>query len=334
MRTFENNQFDALIPGCNDFAAFSVAEVAEDLGLEGYDSVWQTEQLHHKNQLRALCERLEVPVPRSIVVTDHSTSWINEIQQLRFPLLVKPIDLTGGKGIKKCASDEEVSSAIESALSVSRRKQVVIEEFAVGQLRSACFFVYGGVPKLLTHADEYMYKDPFLVASALVPSDVPESRLNSVTVHVSRICTELQLPDGILHLQYISSDLSDVFIEMCRRPPGDLYIALPTLFAQDSIAGRIVKSALGISVDCSSPTEALPNTLRVCLMLDYDALGERWSISPELAEWTVITVDLSTSNTAHQTSPAEKVGIVIAQCESREPLLQYARFEKQSLVFG
>lgn len=327
-----DERFDALVAGCNDFAAFSVARVAGVIGLTRYDSVWQTEQLHHKNHFRALCRRLDVPVPRSIEVTGDSTSWTNEIQQLRFPLLVKPIDLTGGKGMQKVYSYKEVKSAVENALVTSRQKQVVIEEFVTGQLRSACFFVYGGVPKLLTHADEYMYKDPFLVASALVPSDASKSELNSVTAHVSRICTELQLPDGILHLQYISSSLCAVFVEMCRRPPGDLYITLPTLHPQDSIASRIVKNALGISVDCGSPTEAIPNTLRVCLMVDRDSLGKRWSISPELDKLTKSTVQLEPSKTAYQASPAQKVGITIAQNEYRQPLVEFARFEKQAIV--
>ena len=90
-----------MLAGCNDFAAFTVAHVAENVGLAKHDSVLQTEEIHLKSRFRLLCERLEIPVPRSTTINQDDQN-IDALKSFAFPVLVKPIDLTGGKGMTRC----------------------------------------------------------------------------------------------------------------------------------------------------------------------------------------------------------------------------------------
>lgn len=332
-RVFVEGRFDVLVAGCNDFAAFSVARVADHLRLWGYDSVAQTEELHLKDRFRNLCKRLNIPSPQFVEVPKGSTAWQGEVGLLKLPVLVKPVDLTGGKGISKCELGDEIDDALTKAFAASREGRVIVEEFVGGALRSACFFIYGGNPVLLTHADEFMYRDPFLVASALAPSSSTASRLSMLTANVRRLSRELDLPDGLLHLQYLATEIEDVFIEICRRPPGDLYICLPSEHPEDSIAERVVKNAIGLQSNPISLPVAMPNNLRICIMSDKGKLGETWRLVPELQEITFNLVRLKDVRSEVHSFAREKYGIAFAEHHDRQILLDFAQFHKDLVMF-
>lgn len=332
-RIFVDERFDVLVAGCNDFAAFSVARVADHIGLEGYDTVAQTEELHLKNRFRNLCERLDIPSPRFLEISRDSMTWQGQIKLLKFPVLVKPVDLTGGKGISRCEHGDDVEAAVTAAFAASREGRVIVEEFVDGSLRSACFFVYAGNPVLLTHADEFMYRHPFFVASALAPSSCPASRMNLIITNVRRLSNELNLRDGLLHLQYISTVAEDVFIEVCRRPPGDLYICLPSEHPQDSIADRVVKNALGLQSKSMGAPVALPNSLRICVMSDKGEPGETWKLAPEFQELTTNLVRLKNTRNQSHDFAIEKYGIAFAIHHNRQTLLEFAQFHREFVTF-
>jgi biotin carboxylase len=299
-----------------------VAHVAENVGLAKHNSVLQTEEIHLKSRFRLLCERLEIPVPRSTTINQDDQN-VDDLKSFTFPVLVKPIDLTGGKGMTRCESLLEVDSAIKVAFSISRQRQIVVEEFITGSLRSACYFVYDQKPLLLTHADEYMYLNPFLVASALVPSGATIQQLDTVTEYARAICTELELCDGILHVQYLATEKSVYVVEMCRRPPGDLYVSLPTVQGV-SISDRIVRNALGVPVADKVENSKLRNTLRICLMVQKAAKISSWSVSPGLSALTERIVPLREQVTEIVNPLQEKLGIVFASAADRSELEQFA----------
>ena len=330
-KVFVEGDFDILIAGCNDFAAFTVAHVAENVGLAKHDSVLQTEEIHLKSRFRLLCERLEIPVPRSTTINQDDQN-IDALGVFTFPVLVKPIDLTGGKGMTRCESLLEVDSAIKVAFSISRQRQIVVEEFITGSLRSACYFVYDQKPLLLTHADEYMYLNPFLVASALVPSGATMQQLDTVTEYARAICTELELCDGILHVQYLTTEKSVYVVEICRRPPGDLYVSLPTVQGV-SISDRIVQNALGIPVTDKVENNRLRNTLRICLMAQKAAKISSWSVSPGLSAVTERIVPLREQVTEIVSPLQEKLGIVFASAADRSELERFAIFASAAITY-
>lgn len=321
-KLFIEGEFEFLISGCNDFAAFTVAHVAANFGLAKYDSVLQTKEIHLKSCFRLLCERLEIPVPRSTTINQDDQN-VDALKSFTFPVLVKPIDLTGGKGMTRCESLSEVNSAIKVAFSISRQRQLVVEEFITGSLRSACYFVYDQKPLLLTHADEYMYLNPFLVASALVPSGATMQQLDTVTEYARAISTELGLCDGILHVQYLATEKSVYVVEMCRRPPGDLYVSLPTVQGV-SISDRIVQNALGIPVTDKVENSKLRNTLRICLMVQKAAKVSSWSVSPDLGTLTDRIVPLREQVTEIVNPLQEKLGIVFASAADRPEIERFA----------
>ena len=89
----------AVCSGCNDFALLSTVYVCEKLGFPGHDSYATSLEIHHKDKYRALATKLKIPTPRALVVPKNTdVDFDKAIADLTFPIIVKPVDLTGGKG--------------------------------------------------------------------------------------------------------------------------------------------------------------------------------------------------------------------------------------------
>ncbi|MCM1299850.1 MAG: ATP-grasp domain-containing protein, partial [[Eubacterium] siraeum] len=113
----EKEQVCAIISGCNDFAYLSAAYACEKLGLSGHDSFKTSQLIHSKDKFREYTRSLGISTPRSV-----SCKTLDEVKaacgELGFPLVIKPVDLTGGKGVVICRSAEEAAKSAEKAFKV------------------------------------------------------------------------------------------------------------------------------------------------------------------------------------------------------------------------
>lgn len=219
-------KIDAICSGCNDFALLSTAYVAEKLSLPGHDSYEIAKQIHHKDKYRKLAESLEIPTPKSIRISTIEELEKN-ISSLQFPIIIKPVDLTGGKGIQRADSIEEAKSAFTIAMEKTRENYCIAEEFIEGKRHGfSCYINQEKVVFYFADNEQY-FLNQYLVSGANTPSTSSQNTLEMLKEYSERIAKKLHLVDGILHIQYIEKDNGIPFIiEVCRRPPGDLYIKL------------------------------------------------------------------------------------------------------------
>ena len=214
----------AVCSGCNDFALLSTVYVCEKLGLPGHDSFATSLEIHHKDKYRALATRLGIPTPRAITVRNEQ-EFETAISTLTFPIIVKPVDLTGGKGIHRAANAKEARVAYKDATSRTREDHVVVEEFVIGTNHGFSAMLVKGKVAFAFSDNEQYFVNKYLVSGANTPCTTAAAGLAKLREYSERIAHELNLVDGILHIQYIErADGTPVIIEICRRPPGDLYI--------------------------------------------------------------------------------------------------------------
>ena len=263
----------AVCSGCNDFALLSTVYVCEKLGLPGHDSYETSLQIHHKDKYRKLAERLRIPTPRARTVRclDEFKSVIgissvggNEAREiggcaaasfeqknfcpLQFPLIVKPVDLTGGKGIHRVNDAEEALAAYSDAVARTREDHLVVEEFVTGSNHGFSAFLIGGKVAFYFADNEQYYLNKYMVSGANTPSTTGARGLNLLVEYSERIAEHLHLMDGILHIQYIEKDDgTPVIIEICRRPPGDLYIKFVQYATGVNYPKMIIAAECGLS---------------------------------------------------------------------------------------
>lgn len=269
----------AVCSGCNDFALLSTVYVCEKLGLPGHDSYATSLELHHKDKYRALATRLGIPTPHAITVkvadTNSATGCVDfedAISQLTFPIIVKPVDLTGGKGIHRAANANEALVAYKDACNRTRQDHIVVEEFVQGSNHGFSAMLVKGKVAFAFSDNEQYYINKYMVSGANSPSTSSDKTLAMLREYSERIAQELHLVDGILHIQYIEkADGTPIIIEICRRPPGDLYIKFVKYATGVDYSKFIVQAETGedISSIADVPTQGF--WLRHCIMADNQA---------------------------------------------------------------
>lgn len=260
----------AVCSGCNDFALLSTVYVCEKLELPGHDSYATSIEIHHKDKYRALASRLGIPTPRALVVRSADEFEV-AIAQLTFPIIVKPVDLTGGKGIHRAVNADEAREAYKDACSRTRQDHIVVEEFVQGTNHGFSAMLVKGKVAFAFADNEQYFVNKYLVSGANSPSTSGNETLAKLRDYSERIARELHLVDGILHIQYIErADGTPVIIEICRRPPGDLYIKFVKYATGIDYPKFIVMAETGedISGIADIPTQGF--WLRHCIMAGPD----------------------------------------------------------------
>jgi len=118
---------DGIVAYASDPAAPTAAYVSEKLGLPGnpYDSV---KILTEKDLFRDFLQKNGFNTPKACGYTSYEQA-LADIDGFKFPVMVKPVDSSGSKGVVKIMDKSELEAAVEEALSYSRAKRIVIEEF-------------------------------------------------------------------------------------------------------------------------------------------------------------------------------------------------------------
>lgn len=117
---------DGIIAYASDPAAPTAAYVAQKLGLPGnpFESV---ETLCNKDKFRDFLSKNGFNTPKAKGYG--SIDEVNDIDQYRLPIIIKPVDSSGSKGATVLHDLEKLNEALEFAFSFSRSKRIIIEEF-------------------------------------------------------------------------------------------------------------------------------------------------------------------------------------------------------------
>lgn len=261
----ERLRADALCASCNDFSALSCAWAAEQLGLPGHDPYETASILHHKDRYRDFALANDIPTPRAEGCSSVEAAR-SAATRLTFPLIVKPVDLTGGKGISVARDASELDAAIRKALAATRAGRVVLEEFLEGSRHGFTCLIRDGRVVFHFQDNEHYFLNPYLVSAASTPAQVPAGTADELRAVTERIAGLLALADGIVHIQYILHGGRPVIIEICRRPPGDLYVDLVTHATGIDYPRQIVRAACGLGLDDIGQAETTGAFLRHCIM--------------------------------------------------------------------
>jgi biotin carboxylase len=210
---------DGICSIASDLAMITVGYVADALGLVG-NTPDAVERSTNKHLMRAAFERGGDPSPRSILA-DADTDL--DALDLTYPVIVKPTDRSGSRGIFKLEGPELLSSAVEAALGQSFEKKVLIEEFAGGREYSVEFISYRGDHRFLALTQKFTTGAPhFIETGHLEPAQVNAETLERVKAVVVHALDTLGLKNGASHSELkIDEDGRIRIIEIGGRMGGD-----------------------------------------------------------------------------------------------------------------
>ncbi|MBV5309733.1 acetyl-CoA carboxylase biotin carboxylase subunit family protein [Chromatium okenii] len=269
LRLAQSLQIDAICACCNDFSALSCAYVAEQMGLPGHDSYETAQIIHHKDRYRVFAHKNEIASPYAKGFNSVESALL-ALDNFHFPVMIKPVDLTGGKGISKIQKADDARSALEAAFRVSRVQRVVIEEFIEGSRHGLSTFIRDGKVVFYFNDNEYYFLNPYLVSAASTPGNVSTNVVMKLCTIIEHFVSLLALKTGIVHVQYILNESGQpIIIEICRRAPGDLYTSFVQYATGINYPSYIVRAAAGI--ECDDLVHAHPKSFftRHCVMTSH-----------------------------------------------------------------
>jgi len=235
---------DALAASANDFSALSCAYAAERLRLPGHDPFETAKTLHHKDRFRALARQLQLNVPDAISLTKKEATTLKNLP-LRFPVMVKPVDLSGGKGMTRVQSPAQLTTAIHKAFRSTQKESIVIEEYIQGSNHGYSSFLLDGKIVFGFMDDEHYFLNPYLVSGASTSLKYSKQLAKKLNRQLERLAQAMNLVDGLLHVQFILRDDDPYIIEICRRTPGDLYVKLVEYATGFSMSDAMIQFVSG-----------------------------------------------------------------------------------------
>jgi biotin carboxylase len=305
---------NAVVAGCNDFAALTASYTAQRLALHGHDTPETAKRIHLKDEFRELAQEVGIRTPafRRFRTVEDASAYIRDQTNNQ---MIKPNDLTGGKGISIVEAGIDCNQALQKAFDLSRSGVVVVEDAIPGSLHSAAIMIKDAEIQFLMLADERSLENPFLVSSAETPSQLSADVGSDVGEEISRIAHRLSLVDGLVHVQFIYDGAIPWIIEVCRRPPGDLYLDLVLHSTGFDLAKAYVLQCWGIPVETPLEISEKP-VLRQCVMSPHNGRVTAVQWSDQLANSVLERVDLRTLPTEITDFEREKLAILFCRFDS------------------
>ncbi len=214
-----------VLAGYSEFRVAAACSIAQAIGTPFYATAEQIELTRSKRLFKDTCRKYGVRVPRDYTMTD-----LQQRDKIRFPIIVKPADAAGRKGITICHSADQLDEAIELALSQSVSKTLVVEEYVVGVEFAAIYTLQDGKSSLTCFNEKYLdqeMKGSGLCDLALTPSRRMEMYIAQADTPVRGFLQGIGAMNGVAFFQGIVTETEVYVFEMGYRLNGgnDYFIA-------------------------------------------------------------------------------------------------------------
>lgn len=246
----QKDSLDGIFTAGTDFSA-TVAYVAEKLGLPGisYDAALKASRKH---LMRDAFAAKGVPSPGFCSVGP-SDDWDAACGTLTYPLVVKPVDNMGARGVRRVDNPGEMREAVRTAVSFSQTERVIIEEYIQGPEYSLDALVEKGRVVITGFADRHIFFPPYFVETGhTIPAELPEEAAGSIIAVFLQGIKALGIDNGAAKGDIKLSPGGPVVGEIAARLSGGYMSGWSFPLASDI---NLTEGALNIAVGLPSGIE-------------------------------------------------------------------------------
>lgn len=160
-------------------ASMTVAAVANALDLPGLRFV-DAEAASNKVKMRERLKKAGVPIPNFAAVWSIQDAR-ESLAELTFPLVMKPADNMGARGVIKVESREDLQLAFKHSKQYSPSGEMILEEYMEGPEVSVDALAWNGNYKITGMADRIIEREPYFIEMGHnMPSSLPKEILDEV----------------------------------------------------------------------------------------------------------------------------------------------------------
>lgn len=211
---------DAVASIASDLAVITVNYVARGLGLVA-NSEWSDMVSTNKYNMRQAMSKYGVVCPWYCKLQQGEK--IENITSLKYPLIVKPTDRSGSRGIRKVDCYEELCDAVANAQMLSFENTAIVEEFIEGKEYSCECISYDGVHHMLAITEKFTTGEPhFIEIGHMQPANITEKMQGYIRQIVFNALDALHIEYGASHTEFKIDNCGEIrIIEVGARMGGD-----------------------------------------------------------------------------------------------------------------
>ena len=218
-------EIDGIVSFACDPGVVTAAYVAEKMNLPFQCSYESAVILQDKGLFRKFLTENGFNVPHAKSYSDAEAPFA-DIGFFTWPVIVKPVDSAGSKGVSKVTSPDELGAAIKVALDNSHNGHFIIEDFLTfkGFHSSADPFTVNGTLNFVSYSDQLFDKEadnPYTPAQIIWPTTMERDEQDYLTKETQRLMTLLKMRTGIYNIETcVGNDGKPYIMEVSPRGGG------------------------------------------------------------------------------------------------------------------
>lgn len=321
----KNEKVDGVIAYASDPAAPTAAYVAEQLGLptNPYKSV---DILCNKDKFRAFLSDNGFDCPTAKGYTS-AESAIKDKDSFDYPIIMKPVDSSGSKGVTILQSSDEYEKAVDFAFSFSHSKRIIIEKYIVQKHKyniGGDIFIDNGKVIIwgLMNCFREHSPNPLVPGGKIFPALLSDSDLEKAKSVLQDLVTKLNIKSGCMNVELmIDNDDKVYLIDIGPRAGGNMIpIQLSAIFGVDIVEMSIL-SAMGEKLNVSPKVE-IPYCAHYVLHSNKNGIYQNIEFSDEI-EKNIFRKELykkAGDQIERFDNAAKALGIIFLKFESSEEM--------------
>ena len=246
-------QIDGILSYAVDPGVVTAAYVAEQMELPFTCSYEAACILQDKSLFRQFLtdNGFNVPNAKGYSCADDA---LNDVDFFNWPVIVKPVDSAGSKGVTRVDTPKDLKAAITHALDESHNGQFIVEDFLElqGYQSSADCFSVNGELVYVDYSDQLFDKNaanPYTPSIEIWPSSMPQEHQNSLTSELQRLLRLLHCGTGLYNIESrVCKNGKPYIMEVSPRAGGNRIAELQRIGTGIDLIEAEVQKAVGEKV--------------------------------------------------------------------------------------
>lgn len=294
LKLAEELKIDGIMSFATDPGVVTAAYVAEKLGLPIQVPLKSAEILQNKEKFRQFLSDNGFNTPRAYSY-DNYNRLIETKDKFDYPMIVKPVDSAGSKGVSKVECDAELENAYKYATDCSISKKAIIEEFIEKEGCSSdsdCFVVDGRL-KFVSFSNQYFDKNavnPYTPSAYGWPSSMPENSRKELTEELQRLMTLLNIKSSLFNIETrLAANGKTYIMEASPRGGGNKLSEMLYMATGVNLIQNAVKAAIGEETDIPDSFAYDGYYAEVILHSDRNGIFDKLEIDDGIKQFVVKT---------------------------------------------
>ena len=254
LKLAEELDIDGIMSFACDPGVTTAAYVAEKMGLPNVGPYESVEILQNKNRFRAFLKDNGFTVPEFKDYSDIEVAF-KDAESFRFPLIVKPVDSAGSKGVSKVEELSQFKNAAEYAMENSLSGRIIVEDFIEQKGFASdtdCFSVNGEL-RFCSFNSQYFDKNaynPYAPAGFTWPSSMSKAHQMELRSELQRLIKLLNMNTAVYNVETREGTDGKAYImEVSPRGGGNRLCEMLNYVSGTNLIRNAVKAALGMEIE-------------------------------------------------------------------------------------